>query len=68
MSTCLYNYNENEVANINGLYTVNHGVWEHQLYNDSVVLDISTGVNHNIEHHYPYRNRSKGPRATRFQL
>ena len=30
-----------------GLYSVNHGVLEHQLYNNSVVLNISTLI---IEH------------------
>ena len=42
MPTCfmitIVTCNGKDVANSNGLYTVNH---EHQLYNNSVVLNVS---------------------------
>ena len=51
MPTCfmitIVTCNGKDVANSNGLYTVNHSDWEHQLYNNSVVLNISMLI---IEH------------------
>ena len=43
----IVNCSGKDVANSNGLYAVYHSDWEHQLYNNSVVLNVSTLL---IEH------------------